>query len=95
MSKHSTSYIPYIEETLESKPELSKKFIVHTYVELREGDLIQCTYLKPVHKVVKVISPDKITISPVDNPSAKYTVSSKFIRLYEGNSKAVKVLFES
>jgi hypothetical protein len=95
MKKDDPTYIPYIEEKIQDHPELRQKYVVHTYQELRPGDIIQCTYLRGLYKIESIGNKDQITIRSVCKPHSTYSVSSKFLKLCNSDSKTLKVLFGS
>ena len=94
MGKYHASYIPYIEQTIRKSGELGKQFFVNNTIPLKKGDIVECTYIKGIYKIDSINLHGNAKISRVDNSNYNFTVSTEFVRLYAGNPKAVKVLFE-
>lgn len=93
--EYHTSYIPYIEETIKKSPELCERFKVKTSIPFKEGDYVECTFIHGLFRVVGISTVHRtVKVSAINNSSKYFTLSEDFVRLYEGNPKAVKVLFE-
>jgi len=88
-------YIPYIENSIENTPELAE-YIYGTDLEtLNLGDIVQVSYFKKLCKVVKMGAVKNVVVSPLDDPDSTYIISSKFLKVYEGNPTTAEVLYGS